>query len=335
MINGKTIGVALGSGSARGWAHIGVLKELRALGIEPDVIVGCSVGSLVGAVAGLGHLDEFEEWVIALNWREVWGLLDVSFAGGLVRGDKLLGFFKEAGIDRNIEDMPCTFGAVATELGTGQELWLRSGKIVDAVRASCTFPGLFRPVNSNGCWLVDGGLVNPVPVSLCRALGADIIIAVDLNTQLVARNVQMSRKEKRQPETDQKLERTALNNREEEPDGTAINRIKSWFISSEKHENESETYPGIMEVMAAAINIMQDRITRSRMAGDPPDILLSPKVMDIGMMDFDRARDAIREGHTAVRSTRDRIHQICGLDPEMSDDFCTAREERLDLEEKE
>ncbi|CAM3546830.1 patatin-like phospholipase RssA [Parendozoicomonas haliclonae] len=304
MLNGKKVGIALGSGSARGWAHIGVLKELHAMGIEPDVIAGCSVGSFVGAIACMGYLDEFEDWVLSLNWREVWGLLDVSFAGGLVRGDKLLSFFRESGIDRDIEEMPCVFGAVATELSTGQEHWLRTGKVLDAVRASCTFPGLFRPVSNEGRWMIDGGLVNPVPVSLCRALGADIIIAVDLNTHLVSRHAQT-------PHEPTKPQIIA----EPGEELGAIDRIKSWFVSSGSHDEHEQDYPGIMEVMAASINIMQDRITRSRMAGDPPDILLSPRVMDIGMMDFDRARDAIHEGHEVVKGARERICHICGIDP--------------------
>ncbi len=308
MIEGKTIGVALGSGSARGWAHIGVMKELRELGIEPDVIAGCSVGSFVGAVSAIGYLDEFEKWVMALNWREVWGLLDVSLAGGLVRGDRLLSFFREAGIDVNIEDMPCAYGAVATELRTGQERWLRSGRVLDAVRASCTFPGLFRPVYNNGNWLLDGGLVNPVPISLCRALGADIVIAVDLNTQLVGRHTI------HRPPSAHDEQASMMADESDQEETGALQRMKDWFASSSRHEDECISNPSIMEVMAASINIMQDRITRSRMAGDPPDILLSPRVMDIGMTDFDRAGDAIREGRAVVQSARERILDVCGLD---------------------
>ena len=300
VIHGKKIGVALGSGSARGWSHIGVLKELRRMGIEPDVYAGCSVGSLVGAVSALGHLDEFETWVRSLNRREVWGLVDVSLAGGLVRGDKLLSFFRETGIDTSIEEMECIYGAVATDLETGQEHWLRTGSVLEAVRASCTFPGLFRPVCRDGSWLLDGGLVNPVPVSLCRALGADIVIAVDLNTQLVGRH------------GGSHVQDDSPADEVDEDSGT-LQRMKSWLsAATSKYENREEN-PGIMEVMAASINIMQDRITRSRMAGDPPDVLLSPRVSDIGMTDFERAPDAIREGQAVVVGARTRILDICRL----------------------
>ena len=310
MIHGKKIGVALGAGSARGWSHIGVLKELQQLGIEPDVYAGCSVGSLVSAVSALGHLDEFETWVRSLNRRDVWGLVDVSLAGGLVRGDKLLSFFRETGIDTSIEEMECLYGAVATDLETGQEHWLRTGSVLEAVRASCTFPGLLRPVCKDGSWLLDGGLVNPVPVSLCRALGADIVIAVDLNTQLVGRHGS-------HPPVDNAPE-------SEQGDGESnpLQRITSWLSSATNKQASRNEYhednPGIMEVMAASINIMQDRITRSRMAGDPPDVLLSPRVSDIGMTDFERAPDAIREGQAVVANARIRILDICGLPLEVT-----------------
>ncbi len=299
MSEGIKIGLALGSGSARGWAHIGVIKALQEMGIRMDVVAGCSVGSLVGAVGACGYIDEFEQWVLSLkDWREVWGLVDVSFNGGLVRGEKLLSFFRERGFDMNIEDMPCTYGAVATDLATGQEHWFRSGPVLDAIRASCTFPGLFRPVETDGRWLLDGGLVNPVPVSLCRALGADIVIAVDLNTQLVGRH-------------GVRVERRQSANSAEPRDGEenhALARIKSWFASGSHYREEG---PGILDVMAATVNIMQDRITRSRMAGDPPDLLLSPRVIDIGMVNFDRADDAIREGYAVVDSARSRILDLC------------------------
>ncbi len=316
-MNKKRIGIALGSGSARGWAHIGVLQELSNMGINPDVVAGCSVGSLVGAIGAAGYLDELEDWVLSLNMRNVWNLMDVSLNGGLVRGEKILNFFREAGIDMNIEDMPCAYAAVATELGTGQERWLRTGPVLDAVRASCTFPGLFRPVCNDGAWLLDGGLVNPVPVSLCRALGADIVLAVDLNTHLVGRhgvrhadgeygNAPQKEIDQNPPEVDEETNST-------------FGQIKQWFNhnlpqqTDQEQEQDAVDSPGIMDVMAASINIMQDRITRSRMAGDPPDILLSPRVGDIGMTDFSRAADAIQEGRAVVEGARSRIIDVCGL----------------------
>nr|WP_283777837.1 patatin-like phospholipase RssA [Sansalvadorimonas sp. 2012CJ34-2] len=293
--------MALGSGSARGWAHIGVIKALKEMGVEADVVAGCSVGSLVGAAGACGFIDEFEDWVLSLkNWREVWGLVDVGLSGGLVRGEKLLNFFRDSGVNMNIEDMPCAYGAIATDLATGQERWLRTGPVLDAIRASCTFPGLFQPVETDGHWLLDGGLVNPVPVSLCRALGADIVIAVDLNTQIVNRHVGRA---------EQREHLSSSDSREKAEESKAIARIKSWFAGPH-HRDEA---PGIFDVMAASINIMQDRITRSRMAGDPPDLQLSPRLMDIGMVDFDRAGDAIREGYAVVNSARSRIIDICGL----------------------
>lgn len=180
---GKTrIGLALGGGSARGWAHIGVIRALQDAGIEPDIVCGTSIGALVGAAYVGGELDPLEAWVRSLRLQTVVGFLDFSLTGGLIKGEKLIGFFRNHFVDRDIRELARPFGAVATDLQRGREVWLREGPVTDAVRASIALPGLFTPVQLDGRWLVDGGLVNPVPVSLCRAMGADLVIAVDLNT---------------------------------------------------------------------------------------------------------------------------------------------------------
>lgn len=285
----RKIGIALGSGSARGWAHIGVLKGLRTLGIEPEIVTGCSAGSLVGAAYACGYLDEFEDWVCSLHWRDVMGLVDVTLSGGLVRGDKMLQFFRENDRDALIEDVERPYAAVATNMETGQEVWLREGSILEAVRASCTFPGLFAPVLRDGAWMLDGGLVNPLPVSLCRAMGADIVIAVDLNTHLVRPRLR----------------------RQEEIEASAWREKLSGLIGPQKPRQEA---PGIMEVMATSIHIMQDRITRSRMAGDPPDILLTPQLAEYGMFDFSRSVDAIAEGEAVVLAAAQRIRRLTGIE---------------------
>src|SRR3954469_1232092 len=175
------IGLALGSGSSRGWAHIGAIRALEERGIKIDLICGTSIGALVGAVYASGQLDELEQWVTSLVWSKVWRLMDFSLKGGLIRGHRLFNLFRATFRDLEIGELATPFGAVATELNSGREIWLRSGKLLDVVRASCALPGLFTPVVHNGAVLVDGGLVNPVPVSMCRALGADLVIAVDLS----------------------------------------------------------------------------------------------------------------------------------------------------------
>jgi len=292
------IGIALGSGSARGWSHIGVLNALADLGIRPDVIAGCSIGALVGAAYANNQEVELEAWVRSLSWKEIVGFLDLSVApGGLIHGDKLLEFASRKSPDIDISSLSIPFGAVATELKTGREVWLREGKVLDAVRASISLPGLFKPVKFHGEWLVDGGLVNPVPISLCRAMGADVVIAVNLNSDLVGRRPLKTKAE------DEVVQ----------PIGDLWGRISDSFkrkLNEGKKEllmqimGEQHDSPGSYEVLSSSLNIMQDRITRSRLAGEPPEILLEPKLAHIGLMDFDQADEAIAEGRACVEKAK-------------------------------
>lgn len=180
------IGLALGSGSARGWAHIGVIEALHDAGIEPDIVCGASIGSLVGAAYVTDQLATLKTFAEALTWREIVGLLDVRLSGGgLISGQQIVALLHRLNIAAKIEDCAKPFAAIATDLETGREIWLRDGPIDDAVRASISLPGIFSPARHGEHWLVDGGLVNPVPVSACRALGADIVIAVNINGDIV------------------------------------------------------------------------------------------------------------------------------------------------------
>ncbi len=300
-----SIGIALGSGSARGWAHIGVLKALRDMGIEPDVIAGCSVGSMVGATYAAGKIDELEEWVKTLGWRDVFSFLDVNFNGGLIQGRKLFHFFHQYMAGLQIEDLPIPFAALATDLETGREVWLRRGPLATAIRASISLPGLFSPYRTpNGRFLLDGGLVNPVPVSLCKALGADIVIAVNLNNEIVGKHVRNPRKFgvfTANPNS----ERSISGQVDGEP-SEFLQKISQIFGLDEAPPSD-DPEPGMVEVVATAINIMQDRVTRSRMAGDPPDVMINPKLAHMGLMDFYRAQEAIDEGQRAVKQVADQL----------------------------
>lgn len=286
------IGLALGSGSARGWAHIGVIRALEEQGIKPDIVTGCSIGSLVGAAYAGGNLDALQQWVCDLSFLDVVRLLDVRMNGGLIEGDALMGSFDDKIAQLNIEELPIPYAAVATDLNSGREVWLQQGPLPTAVRASIALPGLFSPVHSEQRWLVDGGLTNPVPVSLCRAMGADIIIAVNLNSDIVGKHLREHDQENRVEERDlfsQLLDRVN--------DSLKDSRMTQWIRGMEQRP----AAPGLFEVMASAINIMQDRITRSRMAGEPPDVLLSPRLGKLGLLEFDRAEEAIAEGYDSVR----------------------------------
>jgi NTE family protein len=294
------IGLALGSGSARGWSHIGVIRALAEKGIEPDIVTGCSIGAIVGAAYAKGELDQLEDWVRQLKWKEVVELMDISFmGGGFLKGDKLIEFFKTRTTDINIEDLDVPFATVTTDLDTGREVWLQSGSLLGAVRASFALPGLFTPVEREGRWYVDGGLVNPVPVSICRAMGAEIVIAVNLNGDVVGKQRREREKEiahARKQETEAEME--------------LWDRFVSQFRSSVESKKEewleellgsSKEMPGMFEVLAGSINVMQDRITRSRMAGDPPDVMLTPRLAHVGMLEFDRANEVIAEGYASMQ----------------------------------
>ncbi len=286
------IGLALGSGSARGWAHIGVIRALEEEGIKPDIVTGCSIGSLVGAAYASGQLDTLQQWVSTLSFIDVVRLLDVKMSGGLIEGASLMGSFSDKIAQLNIEELPIPYAAVATDLNNGREIWLQNGPLPDAVRASIALPGLFSPVEMNNHWLVDGGLTNPVPVSLCRAMGAEVIIAVNLNSDIIGKHLREKKGTIQHEERDlfaQMLDRVN--------DSLKDTRMSQWLKGLEQQREN----PGLFEVMASAINIMQDRITKSRMAGDPPDVLLSPRLGELGLLEFDRAEEAIAEGYDSVR----------------------------------
>lgn len=282
------IGLALGGGAARGWAHIGVIRALQDAGIEPDIVCGTSIGALVGAAYASGELELLETWVRSLRAQTVAGFLDFSLNGGLIKGEKLVGFLRSHFVDRDIRELARPFGAVATDLRRGREVWLRERKVSDAVRASIALPGLFTPVQFDGEWLVDGALVNPVPVSLCRAMGADFVIAVDLNADLLGHHIQP------------KPGKVPLPAEAPTPSDALMARIQSSLAQFGTHRTMKPKVPAVLDVMASSINIMQVMITRSRLAGDPPDTLVTPLLADLGWMEFHRASVAIEAGRRAA-----------------------------------
>ena len=261
------IGVALGSGSARGWAHIGVLQALADMGVRPGIVAGSSIGALVGAAYASKQLDEMEDWVSSLSWKDILGFMDFSLLeGGVLGGEKIINFLGQClgGID--IESLPVSFAAVATDLNSGREVWLRKGDLLENVHASIALPGLFAPVRLAEQWLVDGGLVDPVPVSLCRAMGAEIVIAVNLNGGIATRHANHSHSShEKKPAA--MIKDMAPWARISSQISTSLNEQKDFVLK--KLLGESRDTPGVFDVMSSAINIMQDRITRSRMAGDP------------------------------------------------------------------
>ncbi len=287
------IGLVLGSGAARGWAHIGVIRALERAGIRPDLVCGTSAGALVGAAYASGNLERLEQWAIRMRVRDVVSVFDVRFNGGLLNGSRLMSFARGIFEERPIERLPIPFGAVATTLETGAETWLRTGSTLEAVRASMAMPGLFSPVPREGAMLVDGALTNPVPVSLGRAMGADVLIAVDLSSDILKRNL-VSEPEPVPgvPDTGQWMRRLRGN-------------LTAFWTSQQRR-------PSMLGVVAASLDIMLVRITRSRMAGEPPDVIVAPRLGHLGLFDFGRAAEAIKEGERAMTAALENL-RVLGL----------------------
>jgi NTE family protein len=306
------IGLALGGGSARGFAHIGILRALMAHGIVPNVVVGTSIGAVVAGAYAAGHLDEFEEWARGLQPRNVFGYLDIRLNGsGLIGGTKLAAELEAYMGTTQIEELPVKYAAVATEVRTGHEIWLTRGRLIDAMRASYALPGIFSPVLVGDRWLVDGALVNPVPVSVARAFGAEIVIAANVSSDIFAHGTTVYA---HGPSVVAPAE-PAL---EAEAPRRGLRRLFSAERTMKREFFGSATRPGISSVMIDAFNIMQDRITRARLAGDPPDLLISPRVGQIGWFDFHRADDLIMHGmraaERAIDSVQEAIHILAPRD---------------------
>ena len=309
------IGLVLGGGAARGWAHIGAIRALHDAGIKPDVVCGTSIGALVAAVYANGDLDWLEEWVSRLTWQTVLRLLDLRISGGLLGGRKVIEVFAKQFNGRAINELQMPFGAVATELDTGREIWLQDGSVVDAVRASIAIPGIFTPVWHDGVWLVDGGLCNPVPVSVARGMRADCVVAVDLNNDILNGRDLGGITAAATPVLDP----------DAPPPGSLRKNGKPWPRWLAPSEDEaahdvrvspppSARVPSMLSSVAQSIDIMQVRITRSRLAGEPADILIQPRLGGMGIFDFHRAAPAIAEGRAAVEHMLPAIRARLGIE---------------------
>lgn len=296
------IGLALGGGVARGFAHIGALRTLLANGIVPDIVAGTSIGAVVGAAYLAGKLDALEEWARSLNRFRMMSYLDFRVrSAGLIGGDRLVSTLHQHLGDMNVEDLEKPFVAVATDMVTGHEVWLRQGNLVEALRASFSLPGIFAPVQLDHRWLIDGALVNPVPVSVCLAMGAQMTIAINLNADIIGIA--------RRP-------------------GSSIPTVAGFDLLDEQHETAARArripitrrlfrrepnHPSLFGVMFSSLNILQDRIARSRLAGDPPDVAIEPRIGHIGLAEFDRANEMIDEGRAATERRLSQIRDALGV----------------------
>ena len=300
------IGLALGSGSSRGWAHIGIIKALQRNGIEPDVITGCSIGALVGASYATGKLNQLEAWTRSLTRLDVVRFFEFNpTLNGFVNKERLHQFLNQyvCADDCSIEALPKAFSAVTTDLASGTEIWFSKGSLIEAVWASISLPGLFPAIRHKNRWLVDGGLVNPVPISTCRALGADIVIAVNLNGDIAGKHFR---------EVENEPDITSISTGADDSWMEMISRTVKEYSDSlfANHKQQQDTAPGLFDAIAGSINITQDRITRFRIASDPPDILITPKLMQISPLEFYRAAEAIEEGAAVVEKMLPEIKAV-------------------------
>ena len=302
-IRPPVIGVAFGAGAARGWAHIGILEALIDAGIRPGVITGTSIGAVVGGCYAADRLDALKDFALHLTRRRVFSLMDLHFGGaGLISGARLRAMLETGVGETLIETLPIRFAAVTTEYGSGHEIWLTRGHLVTAIRASYAIPGIFEPLNIGGRWLLDGALVNPVPVSVARVLGAEMVISVSLNADHNGRGTIIQDHQAEAPPAppiEEPHRRRGL-----------FSPVTNAAAAMHRLRRRSDGSPGIAQVMVDAINITQDRIARSRLAGDPPDIAINPKLSKIGLFEFQRAEESMAIGREAVERALPELRDV-------------------------
>ena len=313
----KTVALVLGSGASRGWAHIGIIEALEEAKIPIDFIAGCSVGAYIGALYASGSLASLKEFLLRMDGKKIFSYFDVAFSrSGLLNGSRRVQeLFSMHTQVEDFAELNIPLVMVATDLLLGEKVVINSGNIIEALRATMSFPGLFAPVQINGRWLVDGGLVDPVPVGVAQALGAGVVIAVDLNSRIVSR----TRRSNIVAEIKQPKESTTIGAEEEQDNRSELmkkiadfyesaeNKLK--FKTSELLKREVAT-PDIVETVMTSVSIMQERITRINLAVDRPNILIQPRLGEIKMMNFDQVAHAIEEGYLGVQEKLDDIYNL-------------------------
>lgn len=314
----KKVGLVLGSGASRGWAHIGVIRALEEAGVCIDYIAGCSVGAYVGAVYASGSLDSLTAFLLEMDGKKIFSYFDVVFPrSGLLNGSKRVEELFSMHTDaRDFSDLNVPIMMVATDLERGKKVILKSGSILKSLRATMSYPGLFEPVRMGGKWLIDGGIVDPVPVGLARAMGADLVIAVDLNSRIVSR----TKNRRVIPEKgDGEIQVQLPEMSPETGVGTElIKKMGDYYDNIEQRLRQKTSDllhreappPDIIETVMTSVGIMQERITRINLAVDQPDILIQPRLGELKLMNFDQIEHTIEEGYIA---TKEQIEDILPL----------------------
>ena len=291
------IGLALGSGGARGWCHIGVIQRLEERGVVPDVVAGSSMGALVGAAWACGKLDGLAHWARRLTLKRFIAYADISLSGGgLAQGKAVFDVLKRLDVPRDFTAMDRPYLAVATDMGTGREVWLREGDLHHAVRGSISMPAVFTPHRLGGKWLIDGGVTNPVPVSAARALGADVTIAVNPNAKHGRLHWEPTPR------------KGGLWDIMDKP---ALSRaLPEAWKESIRANKERELPPGYQDVVIASADIMSEFVRQTRAATDPADVLLDADLSHMSVLELYRADEAIEEGRRLVDAQWDEIERV-------------------------
>lgn len=307
----RRLGIALGSGAARGWAHIGVLEVLREEQLEPGFVAGTSIGSLVGAAYLSGKLDDLKDAAVDLDLRSIlYYFLELGLnRSGMIDGHKVFEFLGKRIGSGKIEDLPRPFCCVATDILEGREVLLRDGELRDAVRASISIPGLFTPVYRDEMVLVDGGVTNPIPTEHARALGAQVVISVDINAGRLTRarrSVPINRLEKMRELAQASGKdplgwRKRLATRLEELQPEALGRWKRWLAP--------DPIPGMVDILGNSVRIMEEQIAAARLQLHPPDILLQPEVGHLNILEFNHADEAIAAGRKCAEQALPAIRR--------------------------
>ncbi len=295
----KTISLILGSGGARGYAHIGVIEELLARGFEIKAVAGSSMGALIGGLHAAGQLAHYRKWVQELNYLDVIRLLDVSFRNtGVINGGRIFEMLSDIVGDIRIEDLPIPFTAVATDIAARKEIWFQNGDLMQAIRASIAIPTLFTPVEYNGRMLVDGGVLNPLPIAPVVSAHADLIVAVDLNADACPLMVTCDT-------SDEQYRQQRIFDR-----WLGKLNMGSGKTGGGKGEREAAVGKmGLLELLNQSLEVMQESLTRYKMAGYAPDILVPVSRRQCRFYEFNRAEEMIQIGRLAAGHALDKYEK--------------------------
>jgi NTE family protein len=288
----KRIGLVLGGGGAKGGAHIAVIRGLTKLGIRPHFVTGCSAGALLGGLYAAGYFEEFCELIDKISLKDIPSLIDVKLgSAGLIKGDKFLSFLKSRFKDRDIKELSPKFACVATDINKGEEKAFSDGSLFDAIRASVSLPLVFAPFNLHKSIYLDGGLVDPLPIELCRKMGADVIVAVNLFES-----------------SEYKTEKKGLSYELDAPGSLIAKNLK---VVKNYLDEKVKLKPNVYDISNRSIDIMQFYITKNIISSNPPEVLISPKVSDIGLLEFHKLDKAIKAGEEAFKKVKDLIISNC------------------------